>query len=138
MPTRCLWDEGRRTCALGALAVDKKVRRDNYDWAVSAKGLGLKPAYVGGFITGFDGYGAPRRWPKAFRLGHEDGLACARAVFEQRLHLQYPAADLTDLSPYLAEPPPDGSEPEHQFGAADQSNDKKRLAYVSVGRPPEG
>ncbi len=106
VPRRCLWiKEGADTveaCAIGALTVAAG-RKDYAKYAREADGLGLTSEYITGFITGFDGrrpHTRQSRLAEQYSLGHEDGLACAVAAFDQKLHEDYAAADV-DLTPYL-------------------------------------
>ncbi len=117
VPRRCLWiRKGTDTieaCAIGALAVQAGETGDARRWARSADGLGLTHDYVMGFIGGFDGCGGRHSAAEQYEIGREDGLACATAAFDEKLHEQYRAADV-DLTPYLT-PPSQGGEEQYIY-----------------------
>lgn len=117
VPKRCLWiKEGTDTteaCAIGALTVAAG-RKDHHRYARAADGLGLTSAYIGGFIAGFDGCRASKHWNSEGELGYEDGLACATAAFDEKLHEHYTVGYGVDLTPYLT-PPDDDEEPAYVY-----------------------
>jgi hypothetical protein len=114
VPKRCLWiRKGTNTieaCAIGALAVAEGTKQDARRWAQSAEGLGLTSEYVSGFIGGFDGGRGRRNVSEQYDLGREDGLACATAAFDEKLHEEYAAVDGVDMTPYLTPPDDDAAE----------------------------
>lgn len=118
VPKRCLWiREGTDTteaCAIGALTVAAG-RKDHQKYAREAEGLGLTSNYITGFITGFDGGCARTNWSEQSELGHEDGLACATAAFDEKLHEDYMVVGDVDLTPYLTPPDDDGGQLQYQW-----------------------
>jgi hypothetical protein len=112
VPKRCLWikkgTDTIKACAIGALAVAAG-RSDAQRYAKQADGLGLTSNYVSGFIGGFDGCCAAPNQTEQYELGREDGLACATAAFDEKLHKNYTVTDV-DLTPYLTPPDDDADE----------------------------
>lgn len=118
VPKRCLWiKQGTDTtyaCAIGAIAVANDQYRDARRWAQSAEGLGLTKDYVIGFIGGFDGV-RPKNIKyrnEQYDLGREDGLACATAAFDEKLHEDYKVSNYVDIIPYIT---PDDDDEENQY-----------------------
>lgn len=115
VPKRCLWVRERsgrngkpavtEVCAIGALCVDAGAHKHQSAraWAMSKDGLGLDSKYIYGFITGFDGYKPRAQWDDLGieHDGYADGLACAYAAFEEKLHEEYRVSWADDPSPWM-------------------------------------
>lgn len=122
VPARCLWIRERKkdkdsiieVCAIGALCIDatQKTKINARQWARSPEGLGLSNEYITGFITGFDG--RKSYWDKISdqHAAWEDGVACAVAAFEEKLHEEYEISWSDDPSPWMD---PERDESEENF-----------------------
>lgn len=91
VPMRHIWLSDNCACALSACMLANGVNRkeieradDNFDCeTLAAERLKLEQVYADYFISGFDGVRNTCAVTEEELQGHQDGLACAAAIFDE-------------------------------------------------------